>query len=318
MKICPNCSARNYNNAEICFNCKTAIANAPIYPDPVPQYPPMMNPYTQPACPPQPKNEQPAPMNEEPPKEETTAPKSELPKDEDAKPKAAKKGNPLLIVFAVIAGLLLITNGITLYYLLNSEQMKYKDAYISLQETVLPENLSDSSSSETEYDESKILTLQMGQQYDFEDFEIQIDSVHWDDAIKSSSTVKDYNYRDKVDGYKFFYLWGTLKNKRGESLNLDYIWKIEFNINDKYTYTPYIEHEEKIGTSVSMSTGFIEPLETKRILIYSSLPDEVYNIFDHCVVTIGYHDDFSYAKLDEFEELDNVYQLYVQQVDDAR
>lgn len=337
MKICPNCSARNYNNAEFCFNCRTPIANAPIYPDPVPQYPPMMNPYTQPACPPQPKNEQPAPKNEEPPKEETPAPKSEQPKDEDAKPKTAKKGNPLLIVFAVIAGLLLITNGITLYYLLNSEQMKYKDAYISLQKTALKEDLYESlrsgnesgsgstkastdvpvayvkpTATPTPEPEEKYLPLKIGQRFDLEDVEIQIDSVQWGDEILPSNTSGRYRYYSASDGEKFFFLWGTVKNNKGETIRLYYSLNVEFTFNDKYTYSPTIEGEEKDGTGIWNFEANIDPLETKRFVIFRSVPDEVYDIYDHCVVTIGYYNDFSWAQYDEFEELDKVYQLYVQ------
>ena len=114
MKICPNCSARNYDNAEVCFNCRTPLTNVPIYPDPVSQQQPGIVPYMQQSYFQNPNNMQ---FPGQIPMRNTVQQHSQ---DRKTKTKNTGKKNTLLIVFAIIAGLLLITNGVTLFFLLTS------------------------------------------------------------------------------------------------------------------------------------------------------------------------------------------------------
>lgn len=341
MKICPNCSARNYDNAEVCFNCRTPLANVPVYPDPVSQQQPVMNPYMQQPFPQDPNN---MPFPGQVPAYNPV--QQQIQKGKRKTKNKAKKNTPL-IVFAVVAGLLLIAGGIA-FFLLNSRQEKYKDAYEILQKTVLAESLRETSqaivagnnsddpdlevTSETPEMSGNIpvtrlsepsdptakpksgieyLPLQLKQKFDLEDVDIQINSVQWGEEIRPSNTSGYYNYYSDNDGEKFFYLLGTVKNNKGKNIDIDYGLKVRFVFNDKYTYTATIVGEEKDGTGFWNFETTVNPLEKKTFLIYRSVPDEVKNIFDHCVVTIGYNDDFSTVRYDDFEEMDKVYQLYV-------
>ncbi len=311
MKICPNCSARNYDNAEVCFNCGTPLANAPVYPDPMSQQQPGMNPYTQMPYQQNPYNMQfpgQIPVNN-----------MAQPQPESQKPKKNKslKKDKRLIIFCAIAGVLLITNIITLILLLNSQDMKYKNAYLTLQKTVMVNALQESfrsafsggnsdsgsalskSGDPTATPEPKEpLPLELKQRFDLQDVDIQLDSVQWGDEVVFPDGGK---YSDK-DGEKYFYIFGTVKNNMGESINLDYSLKASFIFNDKYKYNAWVSGDD--GDS-------IKPLASKVFLIYYSVPDEVKDIFDNCLVTIGYNDDFSTVRYDDFEEMDKVYQLYV-------
>ena len=337
MKICPNCSARNYDNAEVCFNCRTPLTNVPIYPDPVSQQQPGIVPYMQQSYFQNPNNMQ---FPGQIPMRNTVQQHSQ---DRKTKTKNTGKKNTLLIVFAIIAGLLLITNGVTLFFLLNSENMKYKEAYLTLQKTLVTENLQSAVSAAlgrgdtnkrtgesqvsgdvpvtnlsglsepTATPEPKIeyLPLELKQKFDLQDVEIQLDSAQWGEEVKPSNTSGYYNYASNTDGEKYFYIWGTVKNNKGENIDLHYSLNIQYLFNDKFSYGTSIYGEEKDGTGIRNYETTIKPLEKKRFVIIASVPDEVKEIFDHCVVTIGFNDDFSNVRYDDFEEMDKVYQLYV-------
>ena len=340
MKICPNCSARNYDNAEFCVNCRTPLANVPVYPDPVSQPQPVMNPYMQQPFPQYPNN---IPFPGQVP-----AYNPVQQQEQNGKQKTKKKNNTLLIVLGVIAGLLLFAGGIA-FFLFGSRQEKNNHDYEILQQTVVAENLRETTqaivagnnsddpvlevTAETPEmsgnipvtrlsepgdptakpkSEAEYLPLQLKQKFDVEDVDIQIDSVQWGEEIRPSNPSGYYNYYSASDGEKYFYLWGTVKNNKGKTIDVDDALMVRFVFNDKYTYYASIVGEKKDGTNLWNFETSISPLETKRFLIFRSVPDEVKNIFDHCEVTIGYYNDFRrVSSYDKFEELDHVYQLYV-------
>ena len=158
-------------------------------------------------------------------------------------------------------------------------------------------------------------SLEFGQKFDVEDVDIQIETAQWGDSILPRNTTGSFlSTEGDEEGYKYYYLWGTIENNRGNYINPSAFLKISFIFNDNYTYDGTVHCESVDGTRLINTENTIYPLEKKRFIIFVSVPDKIEEIFEYCDIRIGYDDDLnSDVFLREFKELDHHYQLKIRQ-----
>lgn len=102
---------------------------------------------------------------------------------------------------------------------------------------------------------------------------ITLTSSEWCEEIKPSNTSGVYSYYEDISGEKYFVVHGELKNLASETLDITYAGEAEIKINDKYKLPARMEMEEPDGSSFY---GNAKPLQTLRLIIYSSISDELY------------------------------------------
>ena len=115
-------------------------------------------------------------------------------------------------------------------------------------------------------------------------------SSEWCDEIKPSNTSSVYSYYQDVDGEKFFLIHGNIKNLAGMNLDIQYASKGELLINGKYKIPVVLETEEADGTSFY---GTVKPLQTLPLIVYASVSDELFGVWETIQLTLHICNDES-------------------------
>ena len=121
--------------------------------------------------------------------------------------------------------------------------------------------------------------------------EITLTNSEWCDTLYPSNTSGTYSYYENVDGETYFVVRGSLKSFASQSFDVDYCSKAQLLINNKYKVPVWMELEELDGTSFY---GEVKPLQTLNMIMYSSVSDELYNVFEEAEL------DFSIVSEDEY------------------
>lgn len=113
----------------------------------------------------------------------------------------------------------------------------------------------------------------------------QIDTAEWTDEIYPSNTSGTYSYLSDSPNEKFFVLRGTIKNISGKSIDVQFdLGMYRFLFNNKYEYTGTMTAESSEGDDFY---GYdISPLTETNFILYTSVPDEVKDIYETCQIDI--------------------------------
>lgn len=113
----------------------------------------------------------------------------------------------------------------------------------------------------------------------------QIDSAEWTDEIYPSNTSGTYSYLSDSPDEKFFVLRGTIKNISGKSIDVQFdLGMYRFLFNNKYEYTGTMTAESSEGDDFY---GYdISPLTETNFILYTSVPDEVKDIYETCQIDL--------------------------------
>lgn len=122
--------------------------------------------------------------------------------------------------------------------------------------------------------------------------EITITDSEWVETILPSNTSGMYSYYDDEDGEKYFVIRGKLKNNGSEDLDIQWINDSEIVLNGTYKFTANMELESNDGSDFY---GSAKPLQTLNLLIYASVSDEAYEIWESIDVTMKILSDGEYA-----------------------
>lgn len=245
-----------------------------------------------------------------------------------------RQNNKLSIGLLVVSILLLLSNGVLIWFYLQSREdnQRQKNAYVELQKTAfssivlgqinpiagtsvngdLPtDRVSDrvnSVPSNTPTPKVEAKSIHIGDKVTLDFVEFSLDSIEWTERINPSDTSGYYSYYSAQDDEKYLVLWGTMKNLSGDSIRFDQM-KIQFEFNEKYKFSGQIEMEDDDKGGFN-SIYSIKPLKQSRFIIFASIPNEIISLYDHGILTFGF-DDFQHYVLssDDFSDLDYVYHL---------
>ncbi|NLY37184.1 MAG: hypothetical protein GX046_08120 [Tissierellia bacterium] len=107
--------------------------------------------------------------------------------------------------------------------------------------------------------------------------EITLTNSEWVESIIPSNTSGFYTYYEDEEGEKFFVIHGILKNIGSKDINIQWMNKSEITINEKYNFSANMELESNDGTDFYASA---KPLQTLNLIIYASISDEAYEIYE--------------------------------------
>lgn len=139
--------------------------------------------------------------------------------------------------------------------------------------------------------------------------EFSLDNIKWTDTLEPSDTSGYYSYYGDKEDEKYVSIWGTIKNLSGEKIYIDEM-EIEFKFNGKYSYSGSIILEDNDKKGFTSSFCSVKPLSQSRIIIYTSVPDEIMSIYEQGDLTFGFKDDFSsLSYMDKLLDLPYVYKL---------
>ena len=101
---------------------------------------------------------------------------------------------------------------------------------------------------------------------------------------------------DEIDGKKYVYLKGTIKN----TSKSDTFAVIAGNVSlDGYEYDISISLIDSGGSPTSR----IDPLETMTIILYAAVPEKLADTFEDGVLTFGFNDNFKDVELSKAQYL---------------
>lgn len=135
--------------------------------------------------------------------------------------------------------------------------------------------------------------------------EITFTGSEWVESITPSNTSGFYSYYEDQEGEKYFVVHGTLKNIGSENLDIQWINESEVILNDTYKFSATMELESNDGTDFY---GTAKPLQTLNLVVYASVSDEAYEIYETADVIMNilsdqeninsfYDDDYNHETL---------------------
>lgn len=107
--------------------------------------------------------------------------------------------------------------------------------------------------------------------------EIELTKSEWVESILPSNTSEGYFYYDDIEGEKYFVIHGTVKNIGTENIEIRWISEAEVVLNDTYKFPATMELESIDGTDFN---GSAKPLQTLNLIVYASVSDEAYEIYE--------------------------------------
>lgn len=328
MIICPRCQSQNYDNATFCVRC-----GLPFFLQ--------GNAYQQPQYP---MSSQPNSRQQDSPIQNQSVPRQKQPGMNGKNAGFFKSLKKREIILLVICILLFISTVVLALVLIDSENMKYKNAYQNLAATMVVSEMQDAVKSvlsgsddpaenEPSADQNPVIVkpaasilekqpteippaseyqqIQLGEKISLDGFEFQFDRIEWTEVIKPSDTSSAYSYYSDTEGEIYLAVWGTAKNTSGETVNIDYGTKVEFVFNDKYRYSGSIEAEGRDKDDFFGSS--MKPLQSSTMVMYASVPNEVKDNYQNCAITLGMNENMKSVSIyDDFDELERVFTLNVQ------
>ncbi len=153
----------------------------------------------------------------------------------------------------------------------------------------------------------KFEELNLGDVIKTDFLEMTIDGASEAQELLPTDTSSVYSYYSDKDGETYFYLTGTMKNLGGEAYDVEDMYA-EFCFDDKYTYNASLAADDG-GNDFYGS--YVEPLNSVKYYLYSSIPDELINTYTTCLIRFGFHDNFEYDYTTDFSEYKNRYEITV-------
>ena len=114
--------------------------------------------------------------------------------------------------------------------------------------------------------------------------EITLTNSEWVESITPSNTSGAYSYYEDIEGEKYFVVHGTLKNIASEDIDIKWMSKSEMILNETYKFSANMELESNDGSDFY---GSVKPLQTLNLIVYSSISDEAYEIFESINVNMN-------------------------------
>lgn len=184
-------------------------------------------------------------------------------------------------------------------------------------ETNVFENKVDSNSnsqSEAKQENKKIATtVNLGETVNLDFMEMLIESASYCEELKPTDTSSVYLYYEDESDKKYFYLQGTIKNIGGFTYGVDNIC-VELNFDDKYSYNGHLIADD--GGNDFYGDN-VDPFDSVKFYMYSSIPDELINQYKKCTISFGFDENFgynsdnTYSFVPNMDECDYTYKITV-------
>lgn len=129
--------------------------------------------------------------------------------------------------------------------------------------------------------------------------EITLTDYEWVESILPSNTSEGYSYYQDEEGEKYFVIRGKLKNAGSKDLDVQWISESEVVLNETYKFNATMELESNDGSDFY---GTAKPLQTLNLIVYASISDEAYEIWESVDVTIRILSDGEY--IDNFFDIE--------------
>lgn len=142
----------------------------------------------------------------------------------------------------------------------------------------------------TEAEETDTAVINFGEQISLPFVEITIDGASVGDEILPDHPKQVYRYSGDVEGEKYFYVYGTIKNISGNQFEFASNTFAAMCFDDTYNYDAQITADE--GGTFSYIYGYLDPLKSEKFYITASVPDELIQQYTHVDVKFGFKTNF--------------------------
>lgn len=139
--------------------------------------------------------------------------------------------------------------------------------------------------------------------------EFTIDGASSGDEIKPANPQNVYTYESDLDGEKYIYIYGTIKNISGDQFEFADNMYAKMTFDDKYNYRASIIADE--DGSFSYIYAYLDPLKSERFYIIASVPDEMENQYSKVNVKFGFAENFDGEYNIQEDECDYLYSITV-------
>lgn len=155
--------------------------------------------------------------------------------------------------------------------------------------------------------------VNLGETITLDFMEMFIESASYTEELKPTDTSSVYSYYEDETDKKYFYLQGTIKNIGGFNYGVDNIC-VELNFDEKYKYNGHLIADD--GGNDFYGDN-VDPFDSVKFYMYSSIPDELLNQYNKCTITFGfdenfgYNDDNTYSYISSMDECKYTYEITV-------
>ena len=149
--------------------------------------------------------------------------------------------------------------------------------------------------------------IQFNHKYSLNNIQFTFDRYEWVTKIEPSNKSGYYSYFSAQPDEKYLVIYGSIKNKAGESKSICDI-PSEFVLNQKYEYSGTIQLEDSDGQGFHHVYS-TKPLKTEKVLFYASVPNEIAENFSGGKFTFGFNEDLEFGYFTSLEKCEHRYEL---------
>lgn len=172
---------------------------------------------------------------------------------------------------------------------------------------------SNSASEEKKEKKKDVQNVHLGETITLDFMEMFIESASYTEELKPTDTSNVYSYYKDEPDKKYFYLQGTIKNIGRFNYGVDNIC-VELNFDEKYKYNGHLIADD--GGNDFYGDN-VDPFDSVKFYMYSSIPDELISQYNKCTITFGfnenfgYNDDNTYSYISNMDKCEYIYKITV-------
>ncbi len=122
-------------------------------------------------------------------------------------------------------------------------------------------------------------TVNIGDTVKLGDITVKFTSYEWGDVIKPSDTENALRGMSNKEGEKYFVVRGTIENNGNDAYAFYTGYQIgNLTINDHYEFPLWDIEETLDGKDFVGNYDYLKPLQSRGVLLYATINDEVYNL----------------------------------------
>lgn len=137
--------------------------------------------------------------------------------------------------------------------------------------------------------EPKVQEVAVGEEFSVKDrYDLTLSSAEWRDEIGVATDSITWTIAENEDGSSYFVINATVKNMSAQESSVMYGLEAKLEINDKYKLDSDLVLVEPDGSGFGYELG---PLESRNLLIYASVSDEIKAEFKKAQLSLSVMDE---------------------------
>lgn len=133
--------------------------------------------------------------------------------------------------------------------------------------------------------DSKVQEVAVGEAFSVKDrYDLSLVSAEWLDEIGVSTDYLTWTLAENEEGSSYFVINGTVKNMAAQESSLGQGLKAKIEVNDKFKFDANVVAAKADGSGYDYEIG---PMESRNLLIYVSVSDEIKAEFKKAKISLS-------------------------------